>query len=50
MSYRFKGDRVIFNGGRTTLIAQPLPQNPYPNEIIIDEVDDKLKVWNESLQ
>ncbi len=47
MSYRFKGEYVILAGKRTKIVKQPLPTEPQDGEILIDQADDKLKVWNE---
>jgi len=48
MSYRFKGQQVIINGVRQTIVPSPLPSSPANGVIAIDEADGKLKVYNET--
>lgn len=49
MSYRFKAPKVIIEGDVNKIEPQTLPVSPIDGQFVIDSVDEKLKVWNVSL-
>lgn len=46
--YRFKGQEIIINGVRQTIVPSPLPSSPTDGLYAVDEADGKLKVYNET--
>jgi len=45
MSYRFKGSNIILDGETIKIEPKTLPENPIIGQIILDQVDNKLKLW-----
>jgi hypothetical protein len=46
VSYRLKGDYIILDGGVVKFVPKELPENPELWQIVVDQLDGKLKIWN----